>query len=114
MITASGRPPENRVGPALADRPFGHSSYGALSADWVKCTGLTNANAFDLFRAIDGATVQPGIDVSPACLPGDVEREVREARAAPNLRVAAENLPLATAWVALVDHELSEASRLGL
>ncbi len=31
MITASGRPPENRVGPALADRPFGHSSYGALS-----------------------------------------------------------------------------------
>lgn len=90
------------------------SHVADLTAEWVKCTKLTNANAFDLFRAVDGHTVQPGADAAALCLPEKVKREVREARAVPNLEVALENLPLVTAWVALVDQELLEARRLVL
>jgi len=90
------------------------SQLADLTAEWVKCTGLTNTNAFDLFRAIDGEVVLPGVErPAPACLPENVRRETREVRAAPNLTAATENVPLVTAWVALVDQELSEARRLG-
>lgn len=84
-----------------------------LTAEWIKCTGLTNANASDLFRALDGDAVQPGAYRTDAdCLPEDVAREVLEVRASHNLEVAADNQPLLAAWVALIDDELSKARSL--
>lgn len=90
------------------------SQLAEVTAEWTVCAGLTDADAFDLFRAIDGDTAaRPDVDqASNACLTQDVERQAREIRAAQHVAVAAENLPVVTAWVALVDQELAQATNL--
>ena len=87
---------------------------GSALTDWGECLGVSDPDAFTLFRTLDGRDLShsPYGQESTGCLSAGIAQSARGVRAREHIQMAASNEAIVQAWIELLDTEASKAREI--